>query len=100
MTETEARQVALASRPAFGVSEDYAVVSAEKRIIELVENGQPVRDELPGPGPIREVLAWVVQTGHDVVWAEFAIEDATRKVVRFRRSRGAVPAVSEGGGTR
>ena len=98
MTEMEARQIALASRPAFGVSQDYAAISAEKRIIELVENGQPVRDELPRPGPVRDVVAWIVQTGHDAVWAEFAIDDATQKVVRFRRSRGAALEALEGAG--
>lgn len=90
MTEEEAIRIALGSRPAFQVSDAFVGRKAEKRIIEVVEDRQPVRDAMPEPGPVRDVVAWVVRLWHEIVWAEFAIEDATGKVVRFRRSRGAV----------
>lgn len=95
MTEQQAAQIALQARPEFEVPQDFELTAAERRIIEIVENGQPVRDELPAPGPVRDTVAWVVTLGSDVLWAEFAVEDATGLVVRIRRSRGAVGAVHE-----
>ena len=94
MTEQQAVQIALSARPEFEVPSDFEPITAEKRIIEIVD-GQPVRDELPEPGPVRDTVAWVVRLGLDVLWAEFAVEDTTGAVVRIRRSRGAAGAADQ-----
>lgn len=88
MTDQDAIHIALGSRPAFEVSDEFQTPVAQKRVIELVEP-HSLRDEPPGPGPVRDLVAWVVRLHSGVLWVEFAIEDATRKVVRFRRSRSA-----------
>ena len=90
MTQEQAISVAMNARGSFQVPLSFALQHAEKRIIQLVDNGQPgqpVVDQLPGPGPTRDVIAWVVTVGHDGSSAEFAIDDASTRVIRFRRSR-------------
>jgi len=94
MTEEEAKNIALTARAKFEVPGDFTFRRAEKRIIELVDDGQPVRDALPSPGKVRDVVAWIVTLGFDVAEVEFAIDDRTGDVVRFRRSRSALHWIS------
>lgn len=95
MTEQEAAQAALGARQQYGVPATYKVKSAEKRIVELVADNQAVQRELPGPGPARDVVAWVVRLGAGPGWVDFTLEDATGKVVRVLQSRGAVTSEAE-----
>lgn len=85
MTSTEAIQIALRARATFDVPPDFQPGTAERRIIEVVP-AAPV-DKLPDPGPVRDVIAWVVQLFAGESWTEFAVSEKTGNVVRFRRSR-------------
>lgn len=91
MDQLSAIEIARASRPRFEVPPEFHAATAEKRLIEVVNDGQPVRDALPLAGPVRDALAWVVTLSHDASTVEFAIDDASGNVLRFRRSRSAMP---------
>ena len=41
----------------------------------------------PPPGPVRDVVAWIVSLTHQSKIVEFAIDDAIGEVVRIMRSR-------------
>ncbi len=97
MTVEEVRTIALGARGQFDVSNDFTFRRAQKRIIELVDDGQPVQDQLPAPGRVRDGVAWVVTLGVEVAEVEFAIDDSTGKVVRFRRSRSSLHGISLAG---
>ena len=100
MNEQKAISIAMAARSRFGVTDTFVPRSAEKRIIELVEDGHPVDDRMPEPGPVRDTVAWVVTLRDgDVAETEFAVEDATEQIVRFRRSRTAAVKLSRTGKT-
>lgn len=86
MTEAEAIQIALRSRERFGLSDAFVTRRCERRIIELVE-GQPVEDPVPPPGPVYDLVAWVVTLAHGAVEVELAIDDSRAQVVRLRRYR-------------
>ena len=88
MTEDKAVEAALQARHRLELVDDYQYSSAEKRIIEIVMDGKPVSDSLPGTGPVRDLVAWVVVLAFETSEAEIAIDDMTGQVVRFRRSRG------------
>jgi hypothetical protein len=95
MTEEQAQNIALTARSKFDVPDDFTFRRAEKRIIELVDDGQPIRDALPSPGMVRDVVAWVVTLGFDVAEVEFAVDDATGEIVRFRRSRSSLRWIND-----
>lgn len=85
MTAEEATSIAMKARPAWDVTPEFRPGTAERRIVEIVK-GAPV-DKLPGPGLVRDMTAWVVQLIHEEAWAEFAVEEQSREIIRFRRSR-------------
>jgi hypothetical protein len=85
MTAAEAIDIALKARPKWEVLPEFQPGTAEKRIVEIVK-GAPV-DQMPGPGPVRDLVAWVVQLVFEDAWVEFAIEDQGGEIIRFRRSR-------------
>ncbi|MCC6425499.1 MAG: hypothetical protein IT435_01630 [Phycisphaerales bacterium] len=89
MTEMQAIQKAMDSRAQFGVPTSFAPMEAQKRYIELVRDGQKVTTKAPAPGPVRDLIAWVITLTHDARTVEFAIEDSTAEVVRFTPSRSA-----------
>lgn len=102
MTEDEARKVAQAALPAFGLPE--AVVSggpAECRHIRICRaevdyveaaGGGPHPAGALAEGEHRDYKAWLVRLNfrHPVLrsgWAEIAVDDASGQVVRFNRVR-------------
>ena len=89
MTPDDAISRAAAARAEFGVPELFVPKWAKRRIVEIVP-GQPVIDALPAAGPVIDRIAWIVHLGVDVLWVEFTIDDQTGRIIRFRRSRGAV----------
>ena len=88
MTQHQAVAIAFAACPQFEVPDSCSFTGAEKRIIEIVAHGGPVRDEAPPPGPVLDRVAWVVTFGLEAWSAEFAVDDQTGAILRFRRSRG------------
>ena len=96
MNAQDAVRRALAAAPMFAVPPSFQPVSAELRIIELVE-GAPVRDALPPPGPVIDRSAWVVRLAQGILWAELAIDDLNGEVLRLRRSRGAAQTLDGAG---
>ncbi len=82
MTRDQAVAAANAAREDKLVPEGAQVGSAERHYIELGEG--PVEK----PSPVRDVLVWLVRyVFSGGRWVELAVEDATAKVVRVRRSR-------------
>lgn len=85
MTAAEATDIALKSRPKWDVPPAFQPGTAELRVVEIVKGTPP--DQLPKPGPSRDLTAWVVRLVQEDLWAEFTIEDKGGEIVRFRRSR-------------
>ncbi len=85
MNPTDAQKIAMNARARFDISEDFNSTSVERRIVELVESPSNV-DELPEPGPTRDIFAWVVMLASANHTAEVTI-DETGEVVRVHRSR-------------
>jgi hypothetical protein len=81
MDETAARGAAEGAKAAAGVPADFVFESAQRRYIELAENGADV------PSRVRDCLAWVVRYSNDFGFRDLAIEDATGQVVRVERSK-------------
>lgn len=86
MTEDQAIASVNATRAANDIPPDFTVKSAEQRIIEVVE-GAEIEGRAEQPGPIRDVLVWVVSLTHRQFFIQIAIEDATGTPVRILRSR-------------
>ena len=61
-------------------------------IIEIVAGHRPDRDEPPEPGPVADRIAWLVTFMMDPWTTEFAVDDRTGAILRFRRSRDAALA--------
>jgi len=89
MTAAEAIRVAMDARPGFDVPDSFQPLTAEKRIVELVEPTQPVRDQMPKPGRTRDVIAWVVTLGAEAAEVWFTVRDSSGDIVRFHKSRNA-----------
>jgi len=89
MNEERAIRIATEARRAWRVPDNLALVSAQQRIIEVVEPIRPAPEQPPGPGPVRDLIAWIVAFGSGGVAVEFSIDDATEAIVRVRRSAGA-----------
>lgn len=98
MEQQEAIQSALNARRRFQVPDEFDAGVAEKRIIEIVDDGRPVRDELPASGPVRDIIAWIVTLVHEGSSVEFAVDDKSGEIVRFHRSRSALSYIEEEGG--
>jgi hypothetical protein len=81
MDEETAKQIASDARPAHDVPADYALRGAERRIIEISE-GAAATAPL-----VRDVRVWIVRFQAGIAWAELAVDEATRTVVRVQRSR-------------
>jgi len=88
VNEEQAVQTALKERHRLGLEDGYQFRSAEERIIEIVMDGQPVADRLPGAGLVKDLAVWVVVLAFEASEAEIAIDTHTGQVARFRRSRG------------
>ncbi|MBN4052600.1 hypothetical protein JYT82_00645 [bacterium AH-315-K20] len=85
MNAMDAQAIAMNVRARFDISEEFTPTSVERRIVELVKSPSNV-DELPEPGPTRDIFAWVVT----LVFANHCTEitiDETGEVVRLSRSR-------------
>lgn len=89
MNEPQAIEKAMESRASLGVPLAFKPMASEKRIIELVRDGQKVATRAPSPGPVRDLVAWVVTLVHEARTVEIAIDDQTGEVVRYSPSRGA-----------
>ena len=81
MDENAARLAAASARASAGVPADFALESAEHRIIEVAEG------PIERPSRVRDCLAWVVRFSGDFGWHDLAIEDATSRLVRVERSK-------------
>jgi hypothetical protein len=92
MTQGQAVQVAAQARPEYGVAGDYRFTTAELCILEVVWGHMPKSDALPPPGPVVDRVAWIVTFMMDPWTIDFAVDDATGLILRFRRSRGAALA--------
>lgn len=81
MEQAEAERLAEGAAPEFKVPPDYAVASTDRRFIEVPS---------PGAGDgLRDALAWVVRFAKPGWWIDLSVEDATGRIVRVERSRGA-----------
>jgi hypothetical protein len=81
MDEAMAKQIASDARPAHDVPASYAFRGAERRIIEISESAA-------GAAPrVRDVRVWIVRFQAGIAWAELAVDETTRTVVRVQRSR-------------
>ena len=87
LNENQAVALALRAASRLGVAQGFQPRAVERRIIEIAMDGQPVMDRLPGPGPVRDVAAYLVTLGLDASEVEMAIDASNGDVVRFRRSR-------------
>jgi len=81
MSEAEARRIAEAAREAHKVPPAARATAAERRYIELAGPDPGV------PGPVRDVLVWIVHFEHEGRWVELAVDDRAGEVVRVERSR-------------
>lgn len=89
MNEPQAIEKAMDARASLGVPLNFKPMAAEKRIIELVRDGQKVTTRAPSPGPIRDLVAWVITLVHEARTVEIAVDDQTGDVVRYSPSRSA-----------
>lgn len=89
MNIEEASNLALQNRSRFEIPDEFTFSQGERRIIELVSDGQEVTEQLPKPGPSKDIVAWVVILSCEGSTVEFAIDDTSRKVVRVVHSRSA-----------
>jgi hypothetical protein len=82
MTRADAQLLAERARAGQGVPGDFAVVSAQQRFIEIVEDppGESTR--------VRDVLVWAVRFAKGISFVELAVADRTGAVIRVRKSRG------------
>jgi hypothetical protein len=87
MTQEYAIAIASAARPQFGVPDTSRLSSTDRRIIEVVAGG-PVRDGPPQPGPVLDRVAWIVKFAMEAGAAEFAVDEQTGSIIRFRHFRG------------
>jgi hypothetical protein len=81
MTESDAIRRAEAGREAAGVQPGAAVSWAVRRFVEVAV-GDP-----NAPGPVRDLLAWIVRFGNGRAWVDLAVDDRTGAIVRVERSR-------------
>ena len=81
MDEATAKQIASDARPEHDVPAGYAIRGAERRIIEISESAVDVTPL------VRDVRVWIVRYQAGIAWAELAVDEATRTVVRMQRSR-------------
>lgn len=86
MNEEDAVIAAIAARDRAGISSDFVPGVVERRFIEVV-GGNPVDGRPMKPGPVRDVLAFVVTLSHEVAFVEIAIDSASGEAVRILRSR-------------
>lgn len=89
MNEAEAIAIATRARLEFKVSEQFKLVSTKCKIIELVVSAAQSVDELPEPGPSRDIIAWLVTFGESAMGVELAIDDNTGEIVRVQQTAGA-----------
>ena len=87
MTREDSIRTAAGLAASYRIPPEYVPRLADLRIVEIVAN-QPVADALPGPGPVIDRIAWVVRFEAGNLWVELTLDDQTRKVIRYRRSRG------------
>ena len=97
MNEAEAVAIADQARSVHNVPLHFIPVAVKKKIIELVDSDQASVEETPGPGPVRDVVAWLVTFGESAEGAELAIDDKTGKVVRVLRTAGSYAVHPENG---
>lgn len=81
MDRNSAVAIANRSRGEFNVPQEFTVLSAEQRIIELTPG--PGRE----PGPVRDLLVWVVRFALKSFWIDLAVDDIQGVVVRREQSR-------------
>lgn len=81
MNKEDARKAAETQKLLKGVSPTAKFGSIEQMWIEL-----PVGDA-EKPGPVRDVLAWLVRYVTDEGWTELAVNDSDGLVVRVTHSR-------------
>jgi hypothetical protein len=88
MNREQAIVIAESSRGTFRVPAELKLRGAQKVIIELVEGEtRVVVDQPPEPGPVYDLVAWVVVFSGGYSSFQMTIDDATGRVVRVRRSR-------------
>jgi len=92
MTRDQAVFIALGARRLYGVPDSFEFWQAKYCIVEIVAGQRPDRDQLPGPGPVVDRFAWLVTFMLDPWTVEFAVDDRTAEILRFRRSRDAALA--------
>jgi hypothetical protein len=87
VTREQALAAAERARLELGVETGLSLASAEQRIIRLVE-GETARvaDVPPLPGPTYDLVAWVVTFARGASMVEVALDDATGRAVRVRRT--------------
>lgn len=81
MDQNSAVQIAQQNRQQYGVAPNFAVASAERRIIELPQ-APPA-----SPCPVRDVLVWVVRFVFQDFWVDLAVDNSTGAIVRRDQSR-------------
>jgi hypothetical protein len=86
MTEAEATRIADRSRMSFNVPAEFKFIGAQCKIIELVGSDRQFNEDLPVPGLVRDVVAWLVTFGDGAAGVEMAVDDKTGTVVRMRRT--------------
>ena len=92
MTRDQAIRIASDARRLYDVPDSFEYWHAKYCIIEIVAGRRPVRDEPPEPGPVADRIAWLVTFMMDPWTTEFAVDDRTGAILRFRRSRDAALA--------
>jgi hypothetical protein len=92
MTEDQAVRIALDARRLYGVPDSFQFWQARYCIIEIVVAHRPDSAEAPQPGPVLDRVAWLVTFMMDPWTVEFAVDDRTGQILRFRRSRNAAVA--------
>lgn len=86
MTQDDAISMATAALGRFDVPADFKAQGAQQSIIEVVA-GAPVDERPEQPGPVRDVLAWLVMFSKELMFVEIAVDDNSGEIVRVVRSR-------------
>lgn len=81
MDQNSAVQIAQQNRQQHGISPDFSVVSAERRIIEIT------KAPATSPSPVRDVLVWVVRFTSQDFWVDLAVDNSAGTIVRREQSR-------------
>lgn len=81
MDQNSAVQIAQQNREQFNVAPNFSVTAAERRVIEITQGPNTA------PGPVRDVLVWVVRFAFKSFWVELAVDDARGVIVRREQSR-------------